>query len=88
MELIGMNFDSSGLYKMYRDGDVFVTFNGSDENSLEEIARQTLIPDESFQFPSEDDWAIYGVDGHTYDVHSGDGDHARIDGDVYQLLDP
>ena len=40
MELIGINFDSSGLCKMYRDRGVLLTLNGSDEEYLEEIARQ------------------------------------------------
>ena len=88
LELIGINLDSSGLYKMYRDRDVLVTFNGSDENTLEEIARQALVLDVSFEAVSEEDWSVYGVEGHTCEIHSGDGDYARIDGNIYQLVDP
>jgi hypothetical protein len=86
MELIGINVDSSGLYKMYRDGDVLVTWHGSDEENLEEIARQTLIPDMNFEAASEDDWAAYGIDGRTCEIHSDEFEHARIDGNIYQLV--
>ncbi|RFA11813.1 hypothetical protein B7R22_17635 [Subtercola boreus] len=84
MELIGTNFDSSGLYKIYLDGSTLVTFNGSDENSLEEIGRQDLTAAPDFTAASDEDWYVYGTNGHTCDIHSEE-DYARIDGTIYTL---
>lgn len=86
MELTGTNFDSSGLYKMYLDGDTLVTYNGSNDDDLEEIARQTLVPEHTFESESEEDWYVYGTAGHTCDIHS-ESDYARIDGVTYHLVD-
>jgi hypothetical protein len=85
MELIGTNFDSSGLYKIYLEGSTLITFNGGDETSLEEIGRQVLTPAPDFNAGSEDDWYVYGTNGHTCDIHH-DVDAARIDGTVYALV--
>ena len=83
MDLVGNNFDSSGLYAMYLDDGVLVTYTGSSESSLEETARQRLVPAPDFAAdPAE--WYVYGVEGHTCDVHV-DGEHARIDGATYAL---
>lgn len=84
MELIGTNFDSSGLYKIYLDGNTLVTLNGGDENDLEEIARQELTPAPDFTAGSEEDWYVYGTNGHTCDIHYEE-DYARIDGTTYSL---
>lgn len=86
MNLIGTNADSSGMYKMFLDGDELVTFNGVDSDSLEETARQKLVPAPGFVAESEDDWYVYGTDGHTCDIHF-EGENARIDGATYELVD-
>jgi hypothetical protein len=84
MELIGTNVDSSGYYKMYLDGDDLVTFTGSDEDSVEEMGRQRLVPAPDFSSP-EDEWSTYGANGHTCDIHYL-GDYGRIDGVIYELI--
>lgn len=84
MELVGSNFDSSGLYRIYVDGDALVTLNGASEDTLEETARQLLVPAPEFVADHDDDWYNYGVDGHVCDIHMY-GDHARIDGTTYKL---
>jgi len=86
VELIGINLDSSGLYEIYRDGDVFIIFHG-DDATAEEIARQTLRLDSSFEVGSEEDWSLYGSNGHTWDIDTEENDHARIDGVAYRLID-
>lgn len=86
MELIGSNLDSSGIYRMYLDGNALVTLNGPTEDTLEETARQTLVPAPTFTVEDEDDWYTYGTGGHTCDVHF-EGEHARIDGETYELVD-
>ncbi|QHC65086.1 hypothetical protein GSU69_19730 (plasmid) [Rathayibacter festucae] len=84
MELIGTNVDSSGYYKMYLDGQAMVTYTGSDEDSVEELVRQNLVPAPDFTAPA-DEWYLYGANGHVCDVHY-EGDHARIDGATYELI--
>lgn len=84
MELIGTNVDSSGYYKMYLDGQTLVTYIGSDEDSVEELVRQNLVPAPDFTAP-EDEWAPYGANGHVCDIHYL-GDYGRIDGITYELI--
>jgi hypothetical protein len=47
-------------------------------------AATTLIPAPDFTAP-EDEWYVYGANGHVCDVHY-DGDHARIGGASYELV--
>jgi hypothetical protein len=85
MHLIGTNFDGSGHYAVYRDGDVLITHIGPspDLEQAEELGRQTLIPAPEFA-PDEDEWNRYGHEQHTCDIHF-EGGYARIDGATYRL---
>lgn len=84
MELIGKNADTSGLYRIYRDGDVMVTYTGSSEVELFELARQSLITNGTYTAQAEDDWYTYGTNEHQCDVHFEDP-FVRIDGVTYEL---
>ncbi|WP_271986572.1 hypothetical protein [Pseudoclavibacter terrae] len=84
MELIGKNADSSGLYRIYRDKGAMVTYTGSSEDELFELARQPLIANDTYTAQSENDWSTYGTNDHQCDVHFQDP-FVRIDGVTYEL---
>lgn len=84
MELIGINEDGSGLYRIYRDGDFLVTHTGGSENEMFELARQPLTAASEYSADSEDDWYRYGTDGHACDIHF-EAPYARIDGVTFEL---
>lgn len=61
-----------------------LTYTGTSEEKLFELARQSLLPADAYSAQSEDDWYRYGTAGHQCDVHF-EAPFVRIDGVTYEL---